>query len=106
MKSRSCRRIVPISLSQYAFAFGARTGVFMHLQPERQELLIQLCREDRIAIVDQELVTVVAGKGFTKLRQRPGGSRMGSDIAVQNPPRPNFHQHEDVQLAKARSYHD
>ena len=78
----------------------------MHLQPERQELLIQLCREDRIAIVDQELVTVVAGKGFTKLRQRPGGSRMGSDIAVQNPPRPTFHQHEDVQLAKARSYHD
>ena len=41
------------------------------------------------------------GKSFTKLLQRPSGGRMGRDIAVHNPPLANFHQHEDVQLAKA-----
>ena len=77
-----------------------------HLEPERQQLLIQRLREDRVAVMDYELVAVVTGKGFTKLLQRPGGSRMTSDIAVQNPPRANFHQHKDVQLPKARSHHD
>ncbi|MGA2373862.1 MAG: hypothetical protein ACLP3R_05990 [Candidatus Korobacteraceae bacterium] len=31
---------------------------------------------------------------------------MGRDIAVHNPPRANFHQDKDVQLAKAYRHHD
>ena len=76
-------------------------------QPKRAfELLVQVPRENRIAIMDQELLAVVARKTFTKLLQRPSGGRMGRDIAVHNPPRANFHQHEDVQLAKACRHHD
>jgi hypothetical protein len=33
MKSKHSRRTVPISRSQYAFAFGARTGVRNTLSP-------------------------------------------------------------------------
>ena len=56
--------------------------------------------------MDYEPVSLFAGKSFTKLLQCPSGSRMGRDSAVHNPPRANFHQHEDVQLAKAYRYHD
>jgi hypothetical protein len=56
--------------------------------------------------MDYEPVSMFAGKSFPKLLQRPSGSRMGRDSAVHNPPRANFHQHEDVQLAKAYRYHD
>src|ERR1017187_9716323 len=34
MKSKQSRRTVPISRSQYAFAFGARTGVRRTLSPK------------------------------------------------------------------------
>ena len=34
MKSKHSRRTVPISRSQYAFAFGARTGVRNTLSPK------------------------------------------------------------------------
>ena len=70
--------------------WGSHWG-FQNLQPERLKSRIEVLREDRIAVVDQELLSVVAGKGFPKLLQRPGGSRMGRDIAVHNPPRANFH---------------
>jgi hypothetical protein len=56
--------------------------------------------------MDQGLLAVVARKTFTKLLQRPSGGRMGRDIAVHNPPRANFHQDKDVQLAKAYRHHD
>ena len=35
------------------------------------QLLVQLPREDRIAVVDQELITMVTGNGVPELLQRP-----------------------------------
>ena len=51
--------------------------------------------------MDYKAIAMIARDGLPKLLQSPSGSRMGRDIAVHNPPRANFHQHEDVQLAKA-----
>jgi hypothetical protein len=46
MKSKHSRRTVPISRSQYAFAFGARTGVRRTLSPN--ELLSSSSKSEKI----------------------------------------------------------
>ena len=54
-------------------------------QPKRAlEFLIQLRREDRIAIMNQELVTMTTRNCFAKLLQRPVCGRMSRHVVVQN----------------------
>jgi hypothetical protein len=65
-------------------------------QPKRAfELLVQVPRENRIAIMDQELVTSVAGNGFPKLLQRPVCGGMRGHVVVENTATANFHYDEN-----------
>jgi hypothetical protein len=54
------------------------------------QLLVQLPREDRIAIVDQELIRMVARDGFAELLHCPGGGRMSRHVVVEDTPAADF----------------
>jgi hypothetical protein len=61
------------------------------------QLLVQLPREDRIAIVDQELIRMVARDGFAELLHCPGGGRMSRHVVVEDTPAADFHCEEDIE---------
>jgi hypothetical protein len=72
MKSRHSRRIVPISLSQYA---GLRCSDRRSQEFQTQILygLIHFFGEDAVPIMDQEAIAVMAWNGFSELLRRPLG---------------------------------
>ena len=72
-----------------------------NFEPECPQVVVNFCRKDRIPIMNQESVDVIARDGFSKLLQGPGGSRMGRNIAVQNAATSHFHHHEHVQHSEA-----
>ena len=61
------------------------------------QLLVQLPREDRIAVVDQELITMVIGNGFPALLQCPVWRGMRGHVVVQNTAAADFHHEKDQQ---------
>ena len=97
MKSRHSRRTVPTSRSQYAFAFGARTGVRKTFQFKiTLQFLVQLTREDRIAVVDQEPITVVTRDGFSELLRRPGDGRMRRRVVMEDTTAAYLYHEENI----------
>jgi len=70
-------------------------------QPKCPQLIVNFCRKDRIPIMNQESVDVIARDGFSKLLQGPNCSRMGRNIALQNAATSHFHQHEHIQHAES-----
>jgi hypothetical protein len=69
---------------------------FEYPQPQVAYALIQLLREDRIAVMNQETVVMVSRHRVTQLLQRPLGRGMRRHIAMQDPARGVLHQYEDV----------
>src|ERR1700737_3360128 len=55
------------------------------------EFFVQLRREDRITVMNQELVQTVIRKGFPKLLQRPVCRRMRGHVVVENARAANLH---------------
>jgi hypothetical protein len=60
--------------------------------------------KNAIAIVKQVFVTVFEPDGLTQLLQRPGGTGMGSDVAMDQAPAVVFDHNKDVQQTKGRGY--
>jgi hypothetical protein len=61
-----------------------------------------MAREDAVAIVNQEFVSVFAPDGLTQLLQRPGGTRMRRDVAMDKTTAAMLDHHEHVQQPKRR----
>jgi hypothetical protein len=87
--------------SDQSFTVGIRLrrlhGGSSNFQPEGPQLVINFRGKDRIPIMNQESVGVIARDGFSKLLQGPGCGRMGREIAVQNAATSHLHHHEHVQ---------
>jgi hypothetical protein len=47
-------------------------------------VFVNFLREDRVTIMDEKAIPMIAGNGFAELLQGPTSSRMSRDIAVQN----------------------
>jgi hypothetical protein len=72
-----------------------------HLQTEGLHLLVYFRRKDRIAIVNQKPMVVIAGKGLAKLLQRPARSRMCRHVEVQDFAAPHVHNHKHIEHSKS-----
>ena len=70
------------------------------------ELLVHLCREDRVTVMDQETVGMIAGDRFAKLLQGPGCRWMRGDVAMHDAPCPDLHQEEHIESSEPSGYHD
>ena len=82
MKSRHSRR------TQYSESEGAL------------QFRVQLRRKDRIAVVDEELIGMIARNGVPQLLERPFRRRMSRHIALQNTAAPDLQGHEHEQNPK------
>src|SRR5271156_902589 len=96
-QSRHSRRMVPITRSQIAFVIGLRGGVFNILTPSRPTDSSRCLAKNAIAIVKQVLVSLSESNGLAQLLQRPGGTWMGGDVAVDQAPAVVLDHHEYVQ---------
>jgi len=61
------------------------------------KFLVQLPGEDRIVVVDQELIRMIARDRFPELLQRPVCGRMRGYVVVENAAAANFHHDENQQ---------
>jgi len=61
-----------------------------------------MMREDAVAIVNQEFVSLFGPDGLTQLLQRPGGTRMRYDVAMDQAATAMLDHHEHVQQSKRR----
>ena len=71
-----------------------------HPQPQVAHTLVELLREDAIAVMDQELVGMVSGNRFAKLLECPRCSGMGRHMGVEDTTRGVFHHHKHVEQTK------
>jgi hypothetical protein len=55
-----------------------------------------MAREDAVAIVNQEFVPVLVPDGLTQLLQRPGGTRMRRDVAMDQTTAAMLDHHEHL----------
>src|SRR5882762_5201963 len=81
-------------------------GCVQHPQSKSLELLVHLCREDRVTVMDQETVGMIAGNRFAKLLQRPGCRWMRGDVAMHDAPCPDLHQEEHIESSEPGGHHD
>src|ERR1700730_1417076 len=72
--------------------FWRSRGRVQHPQSKSLELLVHLCREDRVTVMDQETVGMIAGNRFAQLLQGPGCRWMRGDVAMHDAPCPDLHQ--------------
>ena len=59
--------------------------------------LVDILREDAVAIVDDEAVRMIARQGLPELLQRPFRRGMGSDVFVENLAGSDLHCNENVE---------
>src|SRR5262249_28423439 len=78
-------RSLPVRRTQYSESEGA-----LHLR-------VQLRRKDRIAVVNEELIGMIARNGVPQLLERPFRRRMSRHIALQNTAASDFQGHEHKQ---------
>ena len=93
--------------SDQPFAIGTRFrcthGRAQDPQPKTAfELLVPLPREDRIAVMDQELVSIVAGNGFSQLLQRARCGGVCGHVVMENPTAPYLHHRGQHSYVSAR----
>jgi hypothetical protein len=91
----------PTNRSHQPFAVGVGLGrshwSAQNLQPKCLQVFVNFLREDRVTIMDEKAIPIIAGNGFAELLQGPASNRMSPDIAVQNATAPHLHDHEHVQ---------
>src|SRR5215472_18291091 len=67
--------------------------------------LVDILREDAVAIVDDEAVRMIARQGLPELLQRPFRRGMGSDVLVENLAGSDLHCNEDVEGSECGGDH-
>src|ERR1700676_3073652 len=77
---------------------------FQHLDSEPRDRLVEMVGKDTVAIVNQVFVPVLKSNCLTQLLQRPGGTRMGRYITMDQAPAAVFDQHEHVQRRDRGGY--
>ena len=101
---------LPADSSDEAFAESVRLGRverrFQDAQAHRLQGRIELGGVNLVAGVDEEPIRFLARGGLPELLERPVRGGMIGDIEVSDPARSHFHDHEDVQHAKARCHTD
>jgi hypothetical protein len=65
---------------------------------------VQLRRKDRIAIVDEELIGMIARNGVPQLLERPFRRRMSRHIAMQNAAASDLQGYEHEQNPETRGH--
>src|SRR6201984_188538 len=65
---------------------------------------VQLRRKDRIAIVDEELIGMIARNGVPQLLERPFRRRMSRHITMQNRAAADLHGYEHEQNPETRGH--
>src|SRR5919204_2440124 len=88
-----------------AIGFGTPHWSFQHPEPEVAHGLVEVVREDPVAVMDEELVPMVSRHRFAELLYCPLGRGMHRHVAMQNPTRGVLHQHEDIEETKGRRDH-
>ena len=81
-------------------------GRAQHPESKSLELLVHLCRKDRVTVTDQETVGMIAWDRFAKLLQGPGCRWMRGDVAMHDAPRPDLHQEEHIESSEPGCHHD
>ena len=84
--------------------FRRSNGRLQNAETKTLQFGIQFGREDRIAVMDHELVRMVEGQALAELLEGSLGNRMRGDVRVQNPPRTDLHGDEDVQRTQRRGH--
>jgi hypothetical protein len=106
MRSKPSRRRVPTTLSQIAFASGARAGVRMTSKPDLQtvggEHHVEASGELGVPIADEEPETREPLSQFPSSLGHPRLGRVGGDAAEMGPARGVFNEDEHVQALKER----
>ena len=77
-----------------------------HPESKSVELMVHLCREDRVTVMDQETAGMIARNRFAKLLQGPGCRWMRGDVAMHDAPCPDLHQEEHIESSEPSSHHD
>src|SRR5215467_3174265 len=65
--------------------------------PQIGKTLVDVRREDTVAIVDDETIRMIARQGFPELLQRPFRRGMGRDVLVKNLAGSDLHDNEDIE---------
>ena len=76
-----------------------------HPQSQVADALVELLRENAVAVMEQKAILMVSRDRFTELLQRPGGGRVRCDIGMQHAAGRMFHQHKHVEQAKSCGDH-
>src|SRR5260370_7896581 len=96
--------------SHQTFAVGVRLwcsrGRAQHPQSKSLELLVHLCREDRVTVADEETVGMIARNRFAKLLQSPGCRWMRGDVAMHDAPCRDLHQEKHIESSEPSGHHD
>src|SRR5256886_17211928 len=75
--------------------------------PLRQDSAqVFLAQRNRITVMDQETVGMIAGDRFAKLLQGPGCRWMRGDVAMHDAPCPDLHQDEHIESSETGGHHD
>jgi len=84
IQSRHSRRIVPINLSQYAFAFGSADRSPQNPNRHALQRQVELGGKYGIPVANHKSVGMTKGKEFTELLNRPFSRWMGGDVEMEN----------------------
>src|SRR5215469_15060128 len=100
VRNEGCRRVVRTP----------RSPSGSHWRPQNPytqigKTLVDIRREDVVAIVDDETIRTIARQGFPELLQRPFRRRMGRDVVVENLAGSDLHDDEDVEGAEGGGDH-
>src|SRR4051794_1044473 len=80
-----------------AVRFGSPDWRPEYFHAERLHHLVHFFREDSITVMNDVSISVVSGKRFAELLQGPVRFGMGCDIAMHDPARSDFHEHEYIE---------
>src|SRR5215510_7112481 len=99
---------LPPQRADEPFAEGVRLRTlgwcFQHLEPQMAYAVVELGREDAIAVMHEEAIAMVHWDRLTQLLERPVGRGMRRHIAVENAARGMLHHDKHVEQAKGRRH--
>jgi hypothetical protein len=84
---------------------GTSHGGFKGSHPQVAYTPVELLREDRIAVMNEEMVRVIRWDCLAQLLERSLSRGMRGRVGMQNPTSRVFHDHKDVEKPKGRRHH-
>src|SRR6516165_7726801 len=91
----------------FAYGVGFRGSYWrpQNSYTQIRQTLVDLFREDAVAIVDEEAIEMTARQSFPELLQRPFRCGMRRDVVVENAAGSDLHDDEDVEGAEGGRNH-